>query len=202
MWAIIILVSKLTHTSLRICNVAGINDHNSNNKIFYYIKLTISELKDEKEEQKRKEREEKDEQKKKEKEARDEEKRKKQEALELEKQEQEQKKKKAAEAFVNFFVPKQKTEKDQATVGLSKNEMLSNFTIKADMRLAPAVRNPLTEERRKALDQFLECQVDDSLYIKSLKNGYKPLVGQKTWPLSDKDDDVVIVGELVQSNRW
>lgn len=74
--------------------------------------------------------------------------------------------------------------------------MLSNFTIKADMRLAPAVRNPLTEERRIELDQFLESQNVRDLYIKNLRNGkYTPIVGQKTWPINEKDDDVVIVGE-------
>ncbi|CAK1542158.1 unnamed protein product [Leptosia nina] len=151
-------------------------------------------LKEEKEEQKRKEKEEKEEQKKKEKEAKEEEKRKRQEALELEKQEQEHKKKKAAEAFVSFFVPKQKTEKDQITVGLSNNDMLSNFTIKADMRLAPAVRNPLTKERKQALEMFLDKQDVSELYIKSIRNGnIKPLGSGKTWPLSENDNDVMIV---------
>ncbi|XP_038221976.1 chromatin assembly factor 1 subunit A [Zerene cesonia] len=151
-------------------------------------------LKEEKEEQKRKEREEKEEQRKKEKEAREEEKRKKQEALELEKQEQEQKKKKAAEAFVSFFVPKQKSEKDQTTIGLSKNDMLSNFTIKADMRLAPAVRVTLADNKKKALDNFLQMQNVKDLYIKNIKNGdIKPLSSGKTWPLDEKDDDVMII---------
>ncbi|XP_045513562.1 chromatin assembly factor 1 subunit A-A-like [Pieris brassicae] len=152
-------------------------------------------VKEEKEEQKRKEREEKDEQKRKEKEAKDEERRKKQEALEMDKLEQEQKKKKAAEAFASFFVPKQKADKDQTTICLSKNDMLSNFTIKADMRLAPTVRNPLTEDRRSALDMFLESQNVRDLYIKNLRSGkYIPIVAdEKTWPINEKDEDVVIV---------
>ncbi|XP_047505843.1 chromatin assembly factor 1 subunit A [Pieris napi] len=152
-------------------------------------------VREEKEEQKRKEREEKEEQKRKEKEAKDEERRKKQEALEMDKLEQEQKKKKAAEAFASFFVPKQKADKDQTTVCLSKNDMLSNFTIKADMRLAPTVRNPLTEERRSELDMFLESQNVRDLYIMNLRSGkYTPIVsGEKTWPINEKDDDVVIV---------
>lgn len=158
----------------------------------------VLELKEEKEEQKRKEREEKDEQRRKEKEAREEEKRKKNEALELEKQEQEQKKKKAAEAFVSFFVPKQKSEKDQTTVGLIKNDMLSNFTIKADMRLAPTVRIPLTEARKKDLDKFLETQNVEELYIKNIKNGnIKPSRSGKTWPLDEKDDDILIIGRFI-----
>ncbi|XP_052752301.1 chromatin assembly factor 1 subunit A [Galleria mellonella] len=154
-------------------------------------------LKEEKEDQKRKEKEEKEEQKRKEKEAREEEKRKKQEALELEKQEQELKKKKAAEAFVNFFVPKQKIEKDQNIVDLiSKSSVLSSFTIKADMRLAPIVRTNLDESKRQELDTFLEKQDKElsALYLKELRSGIsKPLSSGKTWPLDDKDDDVMII---------
>ncbi|PZC84056.1 hypothetical protein B5X24_HaOG206402 [Helicoverpa armigera] len=156
-------------------------------------------LREEKEEQKRKEREEKEEQKKKEKEAREEEKRKKQEALELEKQEQELKKKKAAEAFVNFFVPKQKSEKEQATDScISKTSMLSNFMIKNDMRLAPLVRVDLSEEKKEDLVNLIEKQTvsEKGLYLKCLKDGTsKPLSSGKTWPLSDKDDDEVMIVE-------
>ncbi|XP_050350158.1 chromatin assembly factor 1 subunit A [Nymphalis io] len=160
-------------------------------------------MREEKEEQKRKEKEEKEEQKKKEKEAREEEKRKKQEALEQEKLEQEQKKKKAAEAFVSFFVPKQKGEKEQVTLGtISNKDILSSFTIKSDMRLAPTTRVTLDEESRKAFDNFLEEQnvSESSLYIKSLKASHKPLCNGKTWPLSDKDDDddvMIVEDELL-----
>lgn len=154
-------------------------------------------IRDEKEEQKRKEKEEKEEQKRKEKEAKEEEKRKKQEALELEKQEQELKKKKTVEAFVNFFVPKQKSDKDQATVGsISKNNMLSSFTLKLDMRLAPTTRAELSDNKRHQLDNFIKEQKckEHELYLKCLKDGNsKPLSTGKTWPLSDKDDDVMII---------
>ncbi|KAG6441605.1 chromatin assembly factor 1 subunit A [Manduca sexta] len=156
-------------------------------------------IREEKEEQKRKEKEEKEEQRRKEKEARDEEKRKKQEAIELEKQEQELKKKKAAEAFVNFFVPKQKSDKDQTTVGpVSKNSMLSSFTIKTDMRLAPTKRVDLDEEQRNKLDTYLQDHKGSNinLYLKCLKNGTsKPLSSGKTWPISDKDEDDVMIVE-------
>lgn len=157
-------------------------------------------MKEEKEEQKRKEKEEKEEQKKREKEAREEEKRKKQEALEQEKLEQEQKKKKAAEAFVSFFVPKQKGEKEQITLGtISNKDILSSFTVKSDMRIAPTTRVTLNEDNKKVLDNFIEQQnvPEISLYVKSLKGSHKPLSNGKTWPLSDKDDDddVMIVGK-------
>ncbi|CAH0399456.1 unnamed protein product [Chilo suppressalis] len=152
---------------------------------------------EEKEDQKRKEREEKEEQRRKEKEARDEEKRKKQEAQELEKQEQELKKKKAAEAFVNFFVPKQKSDKDQHALGtISKSSVLSSFAIKNDMRLAPTVRVDLTEEKKHKLDNLMEEQnvSESALYIRNLKDGStKPLSSGKTWPLSERDDDVMII---------
>ncbi|XP_063830267.1 chromatin assembly factor 1 subunit A-like [Ostrinia nubilalis] len=154
-------------------------------------------LREEKEEQKKKEREEKEEQRKKEKEARDEEKRKKQEALELEKQEQELKKKKAAEAFVNFFVPKQKSEKDQPSLGpVSKSSVLSSFAVKSDMKLAPATRANLSDEKKQTLDNLMEEQKSDNvLYLNSLKEGHKPLSSGKTWPISDKDDDDVMIVE-------
>lgn len=145
---------------------------------------------EEKEEQRRKEKEEKEEQKRKEREAKEEEKKKKQEALELEKQEQELKKKKAAEAFVNFFVPKQRSEKDQATICSVSNSMLSNFTIKNDMRLAPLFRVNLSDVQKDYLDDSLVKQGESLLYLKSLKNGVsKPMSSGKTWPLCDKDDD-------------
>ncbi|XP_063368015.1 chromatin assembly factor 1 subunit A-A-like [Cydia amplana] len=147
----------------------------------------------EKEEQKRKEKVEKEEQKRKEKEAREEEKRKKQEALELEKQEQELKKKKAAEAFVNFFVPKQK-EGPKAVV--SQNSILSSFTIKADMRLAPLIRVELSDMQKKDMDKLMGDQKsgEKDLYLKNLKKeGVKIGCSGKTWPLTDKDDDVMIV---------
>lgn len=166
--------------------------------MIYYSFLT--ELKEEKEEQRRKEKEEKEEQKKREKEAREEEKRKKQEALEQEKLEQEQKKKKAAEAFVSFFVPKQKGEKEQITLGtISNKDILSSFTVKSDMRIAPTTRVTLNEDNKKVLENFIEQQnvPENLLYVKSLKGSHKPLSNGKTWPLSDKDDDddVMIVGK-------
>lgn len=179
--------------------------------LFYFYDLLLllklfplSELREMKEEMKRKEKEDKEEQRRKEKEAREEERRKKQEALELEKQEQELKKKKAAEAFVNFFVPKQKVEKENSIGPISNNSMLSSFTIKSDMRLAPTVRTDLSDEQREALDRSMEEQKlsNEGLYLNCLKKGSnKPLSSGKTWPICDKDDeDVMIVGKLQEHN--
>ncbi|GBP27128.1 Chromatin assembly factor 1 subunit A [Eumeta japonica] len=135
----------------------------------------------------------------KEKEAKEEEKRKKLEAVEQEKQEQELKKKKAAEAFANFFVPKQKVEKDQEHILVSKNSMLSSFTKKADMRLAPIVRAQLNTDQQNELDKQMgvqNCREND-LYLNNLKVGLlRPKSNGKTWPLDDKndeDDDVMII---------
>ncbi|CAG9133144.1 unnamed protein product [Plutella xylostella] len=157
-------------------------------------------LREEKEELKRKEKEAKEEERRKEKEAREEERRKRQEALDLEKQEQELKKKKAAEAFANFFVPKQKMEKDQSVIGpVIQNNMLSSFTLKSDMRLAPTVRLELSVERKKTLEEFLKKQdvAEKKLYVKSLKTpDVKPGSCGKTWPLDDKDDVVIVEDEL------
>ncbi|KAJ2949702.1 hypothetical protein O0L34_g15633 [Tuta absoluta] len=156
-------------------------------------------VREEKEEAKKKEKEEKEEQRRKEKEAREEERRKKQEALELEKQEQEMKLKKTKEAFVSFFVPKQKVDRDSSPsekAPVSKNSMLSSFTVKADMRLAPTVRVELEAERKDALEKLIQEQDKSANYLKFLKDGnVKPGSCGKTWPLEDKDDDVMIVEE-------
>lgn len=120
--------------------------------------------------------------------------------MELEKQEQELKKKKAAEAFVNFFVPKQKSEKDQPTLGpISKSSVLSSFAIKSDMRLAPTIRVNLSDEKKQMLDNLMREQDINTrkLYLNVLKEGTaQPLSDGKTWPLSDKDDDVLIIGKF------
>lgn len=93
-------------------------------------------------------------------------------------------------------MPKQKSEKDQPMTGsVIQNNMLSSFTIKSDMRLAPTVRQNFTEERKKTLDGSLKEQGATDLYLKCLKDGVKPASSGKTWPLSDKDDDVMIVGK-------
>lgn len=68
------------------------------------------------------------------------------------------------------------------------------------MRLAPLVRVELSNDRKEDLVNFIKTQKvsDKGLYLKCLKNGTsKPLSSGKTWPLSDKDDDdVMIVGKL------
>lgn len=78
--------------------------------------------------------------------------------------------------------------------------MLSNFTVKSDMRLAPLTRADLTNDKKSNLDNLLEKQGIDELYLKCLKDGlFKPQFRGKTWPISDKDedDDIMIVGKYI-----
>uniref|UniRef100_A0A1A9WVU9 Uncharacterized protein n=1 Tax=Glossina brevipalpis TaxID=37001 RepID=A0A1A9WVU9_9MUSC len=140
------------------------------------------EQKDEKEQKKRKEREEKEEQKRKERDererkrlveidAKNEEKRKRNKAKEeelrkreeerkrkeQEKEEAELKKKKAAEAFTKFFLPKTSIDNAATTSICSANDNVKilafqPFQIKGDMKMAPIVRNILSAESRQTLD--------------------------------------------------
>lgn len=67
------------------------------------------------------------------------------------------------------------------------------------MRLAPIIRVDLSIVKKEILDKCLKEQNTSESYLKCLKEGTsKPLSSGKTWPLSDKDDDdVMIVGKLV-----
>ncbi|XP_037938689.1 chromatin assembly factor 1 subunit A-B [Teleopsis dalmanni] len=187
---------------------------------------------DEKENQKRKEREEKDEQKRKDREekerkrladieikneekrkrveAKEEEQRKKDEdrrRREQEKEDADLKKKKAAEAFTKFFVPKRnilnaKLEQippnncDESACSLA----FRPFQIRNDMKLAPVLRRDFTKEAHSNLDECLKCaQPISKLYIDDLKNGtiipgkWRPsTVETKT----DIDDEIYIVDDF------
>lgn len=82
-------------------------------------------------------------------------------------------------------------------MGAVNNCMLSSFTIKSDMRLAPTTRVQLSNEKAKVLEKLLKEQsvAESKLYVRSLKNA-KPMTSRKTWPLSElKDDDVILVGK-------
>lgn len=123
---------------------------------------------------------------------------------ELEKEEAELKKKKAAAAFVNFFVPKAGTSKClndcNTEENVSKNGLLSIFRIKSDMRLAPTVRNQLSHEQKSKLDEILKREnVEKStLYLASLKNAdYCIKKSSKTWPFSEVKDDCVVIGKTL-----
>jgi hypothetical protein len=67
--------------------------------------------------------------------------------------------------------------------------------VKADMRLAPSTRTKLTEELKQSLDQWIENQSADQLYLDQIRS--KQIIPQTspcTWALSDFKDDVLILG--------
>ncbi|KAG5667324.1 hypothetical protein PVAND_015308 [Polypedilum vanderplanki] len=152
-------------------------------------------------EQKEEEKKQKEEEKKRQLDARDEEKKKK----EMEKLKEEERKKKAAEAFSKFF---QKKNADTSVVmeeEISKDsaESVENaghfmpFQIRGKMRLAPCVRLQISKNQLDTLDEFLLNNNENESYLKDLKNGKIPKKSGKTWPLEDKDDDeVVVIDEL------
>lgn len=172
--------------------------------------MYFPEEREEKEEAKRKEKEEKELQKKREKETKEEERKKKEiereeekRKKEIEKEEQQSKKKKASAAFVNFFVPKDKSSSSrdsdsQHYQDVVKNDFLSNFTKKSDMRLAPVIRCHLNDDQKATLEEHITSQkVDkDGMYISLLKNkDYEKGRYCPTWPLEEVNNDVIIVGK-------
>lgn len=67
--------------------------------------------------------------------------------------------------------------------------------VKADMRLAPSTRTKLNEEVKRSLDQCIESQSADQLYLDQIRS--KQIIPQTspcTWALSDFKDDVIILG--------
>ena len=71
------------------------------------------------------------------------------------------------------------------------------FEIKADMRVAPAIRRNMTKSEKSKLDELIKSNdVNKSqLYICELKNKkYNIRKSEKTWPL-ESNDDVVILGK-------
>lgn len=147
----------------------------------------------EEKEQKRKEKEEKEEQRRKEKEQ---ERLKKQQEVEeknREKQRQEEQKQKAAAVFVNFFVPlKTETEEKKPVI----QSAFMPFEVKSDMKLAPLIRNELTEAEKEVLTQAINKQdASTQTYLHELKGGRKPKKSEKTWPYVDSNDDIVLIEE-------
>lgn len=157
---------------------------------------------EEKEEQKKKEREEKEEQKRKEREEKEEQKRKEREEKEMKKQQEIDKDKKKLEkesaAFVNFFVSRKSTGAEKKPEEKEISSFFMPFEIKADMRLAPIIRQNLSEDQKQTLTKKLEDQDDTELYLKNLKNR-QIRKSQKTWPV--EDDCQIIedeIGECVE----
>ncbi|XP_077299011.1 uncharacterized protein LOC143920165 isoform X2 [Arctopsyche grandis] len=121
---------------------------------------------------------------------------------EQEKEKEQIKKNKAAAAFANFFVPKEKVVKKESKEieTLEKfshnHKFLSNFTIKSDMRLAPTIRHKLTNIIKENLEKLLLKQDTDKnlLYISTIKfDKYEIKSCGKTWPCEEVKNDIVIL---------
>jgi hypothetical protein len=68
------------------------------------------------------------------------------------------------------------------------------WQVKADMRLAPSTRTKLTVLLKQTLDQCIESQSEDQLYIDEIRiKKIIPQTSSSTWALSDFKD-VVILG--------
>lgn len=77
-----------------------------------------------------------------------------------------------------------------------KNRNFMPFEVKADMRLAPAVRRKMTESEKLQFDEvFVPSNVTKSnLYISELKSKkFRIRKSKNTWP-PESNDDVVILG--------
>jgi hypothetical protein len=67
--------------------------------------------------------------------------------------------------------------------------------VKADMRLAPSTRTKLTVELKQLLDQCIESQSEDQLYLDQIRSKKViPQTSSSTWALKDFKDDIVIMG--------
>jgi len=129
----------------------------------------------------------------------------------MEKIKEEERKKKAAQAFTKFFVAKKKTDPqidDEASKESAESSEVAvgnfmPFQIHGKMRLAPRVRNEISKEQKSFLDEILKSdEVGNNdrskLYVMQLKSAdYVPKSSTKTWPEEDKDDDLIVVGKLV-----
>jgi hypothetical protein len=121
----------------------------------------------------------------------------------MDKLKEDERKKKAAEAFTKFFVPKKKIEgpvidddisKDSAESAESAGNFMP-FQIHGKMRLAPCVRYHILQSHLDRLDEFMKNNSDTESYLKDLKKGKIPKKSGKTWPKEDRDDDLIVVGK-------
>lgn len=140
---------------------------------------------------------------------REEDKRKRDEVQRKKEIEEENRKKRAAEAFSKFFVAKKKSDttidddasKDSSESCESSGVLKSSFMpfqIRDRMKLAPCVRRHVDKEELKILDESLiTVKPLNDLYLNLLKHGlHKPRFSVSTWPMEDKDDDVITIGKL------
>lgn len=73
------------------------------------------------------------------------------------------------------------------------------FQVRERMKLAPCVRFQISKEQLAALEEDLKGDKPvEKLYLKQLKGDYKPKSSGKTWPVDEKDDDLIIVPDELE----
>ncbi|XP_046543098.1 LOW QUALITY PROTEIN: chromatin assembly factor 1 subunit A-like [Haliotis rubra] len=155
------------------------------------------EKKDQLEREKQEKLQQKEEEKKKKQEiidAKMEEKRKKDEEKQREEDEKNKKKQKEKQSFTSFFIKKAQSQAPSKVK--EQSHFFMPFEVKKDMFLAPPTRRELEEGDKAALDQHLQTQNDQPLYIKEITNSsYQKKHSSRTLPRlavsapSDVDDE-------------
>ncbi|XP_055383367.1 chromatin assembly factor 1 subunit A-like [Condylostylus longicornis] len=185
--------------------LAEIEAKNEEKRVKEEEKRLKEEEKRKREEMKEEDRKRKEEEKRKKEELREEERKKREEEKrkkEMEKEEIENKKRKAAEVFTKFFVPRSKGVEDGNLSFTEKKENVNfmPFQIKDDMKLAPITRTQLNVEQKNVIDEFLQNDKDipySELYTGKLKSGnYNPMKSERTFPKMEDDDDIIIIDEM------
>nr|CAD7394311.1 unnamed protein product [Timema cristinae] len=106
------------------------------------------------------------------------------------------KKEKEVAAFTSFFVSRKSDTRHPEEPVEAERQNFMPFMVKAGMRLATVSRTNLSIDRKKLLDEALTEQNSSTLYLDQLKNKeITPRTDVKTWPLSDIQDEVMIIDD-------
>nr|CAD7569332.1 unnamed protein product [Timema californicum] len=111
-------------------------------------------------------------------------------------EEAKRKKEKEVAAFTSFFVSRKSDTRHPEEPVEAERQNFMPFMVKAGMRLATVSRTNLSIDRKKLLDEALTEQNMSTLYLDQLKNKeITPRTDVKTWPLSDIQDEVMIIDD-------
>nr|CAD7441205.1 unnamed protein product [Timema bartmani] len=111
-------------------------------------------------------------------------------------EEAKRKKEKEVAAFTSFFVSRKSDTRHPEEPVEAERQNFMPFMVKAGMRLATVSRTNLSSDRKKLLDEALTEQHSSTLYLDQLKNKeITPRTDVKTWPLSDIQDEVMIIDD-------
>nr|CAD7589349.1 unnamed protein product [Timema genevievae] len=111
-------------------------------------------------------------------------------------EEAKRKKEKEVAAFTSFFVSRKSDTRHPEEPVEAERQNFMPFMVKAGMRLATVSRTNLSIDRKKLLDEALTEQHSSTLYLDQLKNKeITPRTDVKTWPLSDIQDEVMIIDD-------